>query len=456
MALSGRVGSDPSPGHRGESKARRPATSDTVRRALRWYLLWNMVAFVGVSIGVVALSWVIARNEAVRDAEVTARAVARTIVAPLADDDFHGGDPAALARMGQVMEHRSRDGSISHMKVWANAGNGQGTVLWSDLEPLEGRTFELDEEKYAGFGTNDTVSGISGAESEAENRLEHSEGGFVEVYTGVTDASGAPLLLEIYVPTANLSNETRTLIAEILPLPIVALIALSLATMPLAVSLAHRVDLGQRHRRRLLVNAVESSDRERRRIAQDLHDGVVQDLAGIGYSLDSEAQQRPAGEALRLHLEQLGDILRRDLTSLRTLMADIYPPDLGTKGLARAVRDLAVQPNLPPGLVQVEIDEPLRSNPVTDRLTYRAIREALGNAVKHADASSVLIRIGQDDTHLTFEVVDDGVGFDTATAGPAGHLGLRLTSEMAADAGGSLDIESSAGAGTRVYGRLPS
>ena len=298
------------------------------------------------------------------------------------------------------------------------------------------------------------MSGIT--ELEAENRLEHAEGRLVEVYTGLTDAAGAPLLLEIYVATGNLSKSTRALIAEFLPLPIIALIALSLATMPLAVRLAHRVDRGQGHQRRLLVNAVWSSDRERRRIAQDLHDGVVQDLAGIGYSLDSEAQRLPAGETLRLHLEQLGDILRRDLASLRTMMADIYPPDLETKGLARAVRDLAVQPNLPPGLVRVEIDEPLRSHAVTDRLAYRTIREALGNAVKHAEASSVLIRLGQDDTHLIFEVIDDGLGFDPASGGPAGHLGLRLSSEMAADAGGSLQIESSAGAGTRLYGRLPS
>ena len=238
MALSGRVASDPSPGRSGDSKARRPATSETVRRALRWYLLWNTVAFVGVSVGVVVLSFVIARNEAVRDAEVTARAVARTIVAPLADDDFHAMDPAALARMDQVMEHRSRDGSISHIKVWADAGNGHGRVLWSDQAPLAGQTFELEEEEYAVFGTNNTVSGIT--ELEAENRLEHAEGRLVEVYTGVTDAAGAPLLLEIYVSTANLSKETRALIAEILPLPIVALIALSLATLPLAVSLAHR------------------------------------------------------------------------------------------------------------------------------------------------------------------------------------------------------------------------
>lgn len=427
---------------------------DTVRRALRWYLVWNMVAFVGVAVGAVGLSWLVARNEAVRDAEVAAKAIAHSIVAPLGNDDFHAGDPAALARMGQVMENRSRDGSIRHIKVWGDAGNGNGTVLWSDLTPLIGQTFELEEEEYAVFGTNDTVSEISDLEK-VENELERGDGELIEVYTGTRDASGAPVLLEIYLSTAALPSEMRTLVREILPLPILALIALSLATLPLAVSLAHRVDRGQQHMRRLLVNAVESSDLERRRVAQDLHDGVVQDLAGIGYSLESEAQRLPGGAALRQHLEHVGEILRRDVAALRTLMADIYPPDLETKGLAQAVRDLGIQQNQPPGLVRVEINGPLSPHPVIDRLTYRAVREALGNALRHAEASSVVIRIAQDDGVMTFEVVDDGVGFDPAAAGPEGHLGMRLISEMVADAGGTLVVESVAGEGTRVHGELP-
>jgi signal transduction histidine kinase len=263
------------------------------------------------------------------------------------------------------------------------------------------------------------------------------------------------VLLEIYLSTKALPSEMRTLLREILPLPILALIALSLATAPLAVSLAHRVDRGQQHMRRLLVNAVESSDLERRRVAQDLHDGVVQDLAGIGYSLESEAQRLPGGAALRQHLEHVGDILRRDVAALRTLMADIYPPDLETKGLAQAVRDLGMQQNQPPGLVRVEINGPLTQHPVIDRLIYRAVREALGNALRHARASSVVIRIAEHDATMTFEVVDDGVGFDPAAAGPEGHLGMRLISEMVVDAGGSLVVESVPGEGTRVHGELP-
>ena len=86
--------------------------------------------------------------------------------------------------------------------------------------------------------------------------------------------------------------------------------------------------------------------------------------------------------------------------------------------------------------MRVEINGPLGQHPVTDRLTYRAVREALGNALRHAEASSVVIRIAQDDAVMTFEVVDDGVGFDPAAAGPEGHLGMRLISEMVTDAGG--------------------
>ena len=451
--MAGNIAGATPPGLNAAVQGRRPET-DTVRRALRWYLVWNMVAFVGVAVGTLVLSFLVVRSEAKRDAEVAAKAIAHSIVAPLGSDDFHAGDRAALARMGQVMENRSRDGSIAHIKVWGDAGNGNGTVLWSDLVPLIGQTFVLEDEEYAVFGTDDTVSEISNLDK-VENRLERGDGQLIEVYTGTRDASGTPILLEIYLSTAALPSETRTLMREILPLPILALIALSLATLPLAVSLAHRVDRGQQHIRRLLISAVESSDLERRRVAQVLHDGVVQDLAGIGYSLESEAQRLPGGAALRQHLEHIGDILRRDVDALRTLMADTYPPDLETKGLAQAVRDLAARQSQPPGLVRVEIDGALSPHPITDRLTYRAVREALGNALKHAQATSIVIRIAQNDAVMTFEVVDDGVGFDTAAAEPEGHLGMRLISETVADAGGSLLVESVTGEGTRVHGELP-
>ena len=454
MTPAGRPAPAGPPGRDVRAPAHRPAPSDTLRQALRWYLVWNLVAFVSVVVAVIGVSWFVARHEALRNAEITARAVARTIVSPLADEDFRAQDPSALARMSQVLEDRARDGSIRHVQVWADAGNGRGRILYSDLQPLVGQTYALEEDEYAVFGTNETVSSISDLQK-AENRLERREGQLIEVYTGTRDATGAPILFETYVPTDDLTGKMVDLIDVILPFTVAALIALTLATLPLAVSLARRVDRGQQQMSHLLMNAVESSDLERRRIAQDLHDGIVQDLAGVGYALDSEARRLPEDAVLRTRLEQTGDIVRNDLATLRTLMTDIYPPDLATKGLAEAVRELAVDHNLPPGFVRFEIAEPLQPHPMLDRLTYRAVRESLTNALKHAQATSVVVRIAQDEAVMSFEVVDDGVGFDPSLDGPEGHLGMRLISEMVVNAGGALSVHSAPGAGTRVSGDLP-
>ena len=136
-------------------------------------------------------------------------------------------------------------------------------------------------------------------------------------------------------------------------------------------------------------------------------------------------------------------------------MTDIYPPDLATKGLSEVVRELAVEQDLPPGYVRFEITEPLRPHPMLDRLTYRAVRESLANALKHARATSIVIRIAQDESVMSFEVVDDGVGFDPSAESPEGHLGMRLIREMVGNAGGGMSVESAPGEGTRVRGELP-
>jgi signal transduction histidine kinase len=218
--------------------------------------------------------------------------------------------------------------------------------------------------------------------------------------------------------------------------------------------------------RRVLVNAVASSDLERRRIAQRLHDDVIQDLAGVGYALASDARQAPpsgafisasecASCAIRQHVQQASGILRADITTLRRLMEDIYPPDLQGMGLASSIRELIATQDLSGAEVTLEIVEPLTPSPLTARLAYRVTREILRNAAEHAHASHVLVRLTQSDGFLHLEVVDDGVGFDPTAEGPRGHLGLRLIQETVADAGGHMEIESTPGAGTTIRATLP-
>ena len=425
-----------------------------VRRAVRWYLFWSLLVLVLVGLSVILLSGVIVRGTTLRDAERTAKAVADTIVVPLATQAFHDQDPGAVSAMTLALELRSRDGSMEHVRLWEEAGPNAGRVLWADQPAIIGETFPMTPHDFALFGTDNVVATISDLEKE-ENALERDAGSLVETYTGITDSTGSHLLFETYIPTDRLSDETAALTWRLLAISLGALLILSLATLPLAVSLARRVDRSQAERRRLLTTAVESSDLERRRIAQDLHDGVIQDLAGVGYSLSSLARQAPAESALRPRLDEAATIVRRDVSSLRTLMTDIYPPDLDTRGLAEAIRELLAQEAFAGMTVTYEVDEPLTPSVTTARLAFRVVRESLRNVIKHARATAVLVRVGQQDQALVFEVVDDGVGFDPVVPGPNGHLGLRLVHDTVTDSGGTLTIESVPGSGTTVLGTLP-
>ena len=430
-----------------------------------WYLAWSVVVLLVVSAGVVLYSGRLARHEALRDAENTARAVVTSIVEPLTGQEFLSQSPQALAIMSQAMDARTRDGSIQHVKIWGDAGSGNGTVLWSSETPLVGQTFAMEPEDYALFGSGEAVAAVSDLSKE-ENVLERSAGDLVEVYVGMTDRTGHPLLFEAYLSAAGLHGNTRELARGILPLPLLALLLFALLTLPMAVSLARRVDRDDAQMRRVLVNAVASSDLERRRISQRLHDDVIQDLAGVGYALASDARQAPpSGEfisasacascVIRQHVEQASGILRADITTLRRLMEDIYPPDLQGVGLANSIQDLIAAQDLSDAEFTYEVVEPLTPSPLTARLAYRVTREILRNTAEHAHASHVLVRLTQSDGFLHLEVVDDGVGFDTTAEGPRGHLGLRLIQETVADAGGHMEIESTPGAGTRIRATLP-
>lgn len=427
----------------------------TVRRALGAYLAYSIVALLVVSAGAVLLSSTLARHQAERDAERIARAVATGIVAPLTTPAFRENDPKAIALMNRTMEMRTQDGSIEHVKIWSDAGDGNGTVLWSTQKPLVGKTFQMEPEAYDLFGSDRVLSHISDL-TKAENALERASADqLVEVYAGVPSVGGHDLLFEAYTSTAGLAETRRALVLEIVPLPLVAVLVFMLLTLPLAVSLAQRVDAGHVQVRRLLVDAVASSDHERRRIAQDLHDGVLQDIAGVGYALSSEARHLDEDSDIRRHLDQMSTILREDTSSLRHLMDDIYPPDIEARGLAQVVRDLVDDFGHTGVGATVEIDDTLKPNPLTARLAVRVTREFLRNVEKHAHARNVVVRLRQERHTLFVEVHDDGIGFDPTVERVEGHFGLRLIQETVAAAGGHVTIDSAPGQGTRITTQLP-
>jgi signal transduction histidine kinase len=196
---------------------------------------------------------------------------------------------------------------------------------------------------------------------------------------------------------------------------------------------------------------VAAQDQERRRLERNIHDGAQQQLVALAVKL-SLAERTLASDPGRVGamLAEAKDDTNDALETLRDLARGIYPPLLADEGLAAALTAQARKSAVP---VSIETDGIGRYPQEAEAAVYFSCLEALQNVAKHAGATSATIRLGQDDGHVTFEVVDDGHGFDP-TASTYGS-GLQGIADRLAALGGEVTIRSTPGGGTTVAGRLP-
>ena len=218
--------------------------------------------------------------------------------------------------------------------------------------------------------------------------------------------------------------------------------------------------LSQERRRREAVAQsrrylAQGREKERKRLAQEIHDGPVQDLHGLHMQLKAlpEVPDR---------LQHVGDELMRVTGELRAMSADLHPPALQRFGLPAALRSHADRlADRHEGLqVDMDLDDADAALPESHALSlFRIAQEAMNNAVQHGNAEhlSVRLRRGPDATELA--VRDDGDGFsppdDWHTLAAADHYGLLGMKERAEAIGASIDIESTPGDGTFVRARCP-
>jgi signal transduction histidine kinase len=192
---------------------------------------------------------------------------------------------------------------------------------------------------------------------------------------------------------------------------------------------------------------------ERNRLALDLHDAVSQKLFGLVLNAEAAAtllERDPA--AAREQVARLQTGAQEALEELRSLVFELRPPDLERDGLADALRKhVEVRSRLQQREIEVQIDDELPADPARDGEVLRIAQEALQNALGHADADHVAVRLRRDGNVLVLEVSDDGIGFDLAAPGlRARRLGLTSMEERAQKLGGRLAISSTPGAGTTI------
>ena len=409
----------------------------SVRGAVLVFVLSGLGAVVLIGIAVVLLARHEARDDAVRGARDLAVAEARSTVEPMLTDAVVHNEPAAQRALDETVRERVLSDRIVRVKVWT----GDGTVVYSDEPRLIGRTFGLDASEQQALATSGTHAELSDL-AKPENQYENSFGKLLEVYVGTHTKSGTPVLYESYLSYSSVDAAGRRTLTGLLPALIGGLAILFMVQVPLAWSLARRVERSRAKEQRLLRSSLEAVDTERRHIAADLHDGVVQSLVGTSLSITAGADEakRAGMPALGERLDTAAGDLRQGVRDLRSLIVAIAPPRLHDEGLAAALDDL-VSPLAARGMeATLRVDGDLELPTRTETLLYRGAQEALRNVVRHAGARTVDVSIEHSDGVVRLAVEDDGVGFSPelmAERRTARHVGLRLLDELANGAGGS-------------------
>jgi two-component system, NarL family, sensor kinase len=389
--------------------------------------------------------------EAIRDAKTVTQLAGRGIAAPYITPKLLARQPAAIRAMDRTVRARLLIDPVVRVKVWDSSGR----IIYSDEPRLIGARYQLGSPELHALRTGGVDAEVSDL-SHPENRFERQYHKLLEVYLGLRASNGTRVLFELYQRFSSITASGNRLFRTFFFPMIATMVLLELAQIPLAVSLARKLRRGQREREALLQRAIEASELERRRIARDLHDGPVQDLAGVSYTLSSAiAEAQGADPELADALEQTSRQTRESIRALRTLLVDIYPPRLHSEGFVAAVSDL-LSGLAAAGLdVSLDAESQLRLAPNVEAVLFRAAQESLRNVLRHAEAKRVNVRVRASFGAVALEVEDDGRGMDPAQPGQDEHFGLKMLKDLARDSGGRLELNSAPGGGTTVRLEIP-
>jgi signal transduction histidine kinase len=418
-------------------------------------LIYHGIASLGVMLVVAIVAQTfshrIAKAETERDAHWIGQSVATGLIGPLVTQGVRAGVPADMQTLDAAARARIASGTVLRIKVWS----ADGTVLYSDAPALIGKKFELDPDDIEVVNGGPVDSDVSDV-NRPENVYERGLGQLVEVYARAIDQTGQPVLVETYFAVDRLKARTRELERGSMLVLLSSLLVLGALMLPLSVWLAKRAERSERERLAAERAAADAALAERKRLAAELHDGVIQDLTAVGYALYSlsrgveryEAVPDSGGAELTAAVDRISEIVRTDIAVLRGVSTSMYFSQGQDIDLSRMIRDLIVAG---PEGVRADIDDlpPLSASVVS--AVFQVAREALRNSLSHSgDLPRLTLRVS--DERLALTVTDRGAGYDPEKVSVAadGHLGMTLLEDAAARVGGVLKITTAPGRGTIV------
>jgi two-component system, NarL family, sensor kinase len=415
-----------------------------IRHPVAQFLAIGTLVLAGIVVGTGLLAEEAATAEATADARATTEVLARSVAEPAVPPGLVTGDAGALDRFDRTALDRLLVGEVLRIKIWRR----DGTIVYSDQTSLIGDRYRLGADELAILEHGGSDAEVSDLDRE-ENRFERGSGGLVEVYTRIRSPEREPLLFEVYYSASDIEARSEQVVAPFRRITVGALAVLVAAATVMLWLLTRRLTVAAADRERLLRSAVAASEGERRRIARDLHDTVVQDLAGTAFSLTALAREDGDGTRRRT-LDEAGASLRDSLRDLRSLLVEIHPPDLRAEDLEAALSDLTAPAAATGATTAVRVSgvEGLPQHVVA--LVWRVAQEAVRNVTRHADADSLTVSVRREPGTVVLEVLDDGTGFRPDERPADTSFGLRGLASLVDEHGGRLEVRSMPGQGTTV------
>ena len=424
-----------------------------VRSPVALFLLIGTLTVTAIFLGTNKLADRAARQEAIAEAQGTTEVVARSVVEPDVPEGLVRTTRRKLAaadQMDRAITPRLLDvETADRVNIWTKDGRN---VYSSAGSALLGRKFPLTDDQLDVIANGGSGSVIADPHSPENREIASEEGasGLVQTYTRITSPEGQPLLVEAYYTLDEIEQRRSEIYSSFRWITLAPLLLLILVATAILVTLTRELRKAGAERERLLRSAMEASDAERRRIARDLHDTVVQDLAGTAFAIGALSRSPGTPGDARDTLEGAGSSLRDGLKSLRSLLVEIHPPDLRADGLAAALADLIAAAGSTDVQASVSVEGAETASDERAALVWRVAQEAVRNALRHASASTLAVTVRGDGRVLTLEVVDDGIGFDPSSVRDPDRYGLRGLRSLVADSGGVLEVRSAPGEGTTV------